>query len=290
MSRCRRLRDFLLIVFCAFLLAFSYHVFVFPNQFAPSGIPGIATIIQYLFHFKVGYLTIIVNIPLLVLAYFAVNRDFALKSAVFSFVFSGVLLIFDYVDISMLEYYTENGTSSILAPIAGGVISGFCYGTVMKRNACTGGTDLVAAWVHRIRPEKNIIWVIFTINAIVAGLSYFVYDFKLEPVILCLIYCFITSRVGDTMLKGFKEAVKFEIITDQPAELSKALLEQLMHGVTEIPAMGGFTHTNKTLLICVVNKHQIVEFQRIMQRFPGSFAYLSSVKETMGNFQQVRVR
>ena len=57
--------------------------------------------------------------------------------------------------------------------------------------------------------------------------------------------------------------------------------------MTCIPAIGGFTHHDKTLLICVVNKRQIVQFQRIMQRFPGSFAYLTSVKETMGNFKRI---
>ena len=141
---------------------------------------------------------------------------------------------------------------------------------VMRRDSSTGGTDLLAALVHHVRPEMHIIWIVFAINAIVAALSYFVYDFKIEPVILCLIYCFLSSHVGDTMIKGFKEAVKFEIVTDKPEELSAELLKHMKHGVTEIPAVGGFTHSNKTLLICVVNRHQIVAFQRIIQQFPGS--------------------
>jgi uncharacterized protein YaaQ len=91
----------------------------------------------------------------------------------------------------------------------------------------------------------------------------------------------------DFMLKGLKEAVKFEIVTDQPDALAKEIMEQLQHGVTEIAATGSFTKQNKTLLICVVNKHQIVKFQRILDRFPGSFAYLHTVKETMGHFDNV---
>lgn len=286
MKAIRRLQDSLVIVFCALLLALSYYIFIFPNEFAPSGLPGIATIVQHVFHFNIGYMTIIINIPLLIAVYFIVNRRFALNSALFAAVFSGALLLLEYVNLEPYVYHTANGTSTILAPIAGGVISGFCYGSVMRRNSCTGGTDLVAAWVHKLHPQRDTIWIVFAINAIVAAASYFVYDFKLEPVILCLIYSFISSKVGDIMLKGFKEAVKFEIITDRPEELSRTLLERLKHGVTEIPAVGGFTHTDKTLLICVVNKHQIVEFQRILEEFPGTFAYLSSVKETMGNFRR----
>lgn len=280
----RNVRDILFIIFAALLLAFSYHVFIFPNEFAPAGLPGFATMLQYLFDFKVGYMMFIINVPLVIIVYLMIGHKYAIRSAIFAATFAGMLLVLDYVDLSMFLYETQY--SPILAPIAGGVVSGFCYGIVMRRNSSTGGTDLVAALVQHKYPEYNILWIIFTINAVVAGASYFVYGFKIEPVILCVIYCFLSSEVSDIMLKGFKEAVKFEIVTDQPEELAKALMENLHHGVTELPAIGGFTHSNKTLLICVVNKRQIVRFQKVINKFPGSFAYLSSVKETMGNFKR----
>lgn len=278
----RSVRDVLFIIFAAVLLAFSYHVFIFPNEFAPAGLPGFATMLQYLFNFKVGYMMFIINIPLVIIVYLVIGHKYAIRSAIFAATFAGMLLALDYVDLSMFLYETQY--SPILAPIAGGVVSGFCYGIVMKRSSSTGGTDLVAALVQHKYPEYNILWIIFAINATVAGASYFVYGFKIEPVILCVIYCFLSSEVSDLMLKGFKEAVKFEIVTDQPEELTQALLANMHHGVTEIPAIGGYTHSNKTLLICVVNKRQIVRFQKVISKFPGSFAYLSSVKETMGNF------
>lgn len=285
-----RILDYVIIVGAAALLALSYHIFIFPNEFAPAGIPGIATIVQHLFGFKVGYMTIIVNIPLVIIVFYLVDHAYAIRSAAFAATLSLALLALDYVDLSQFIYHTENGTSTILAPIAGGVISGFCYGVVMRRNSSTGGTDLVAVIYNHYYPERNLLWIIFAINAMVAGASYFVFNFKIEPVILCLLYCFLSSKVSDVMLKGFKEAVKFEIVTDHPEALSRALMDTLGHGVTELPAVGGFTHSNKTLLICVVNKHQIVQFQRIIQQYPGSFAYLSSVKETLGNFRREKVK
>ena len=42
-----------------------------------------------------------------------------------------------------------------------------------------------------------------------------------------------------------------------------------------------------TLLICVVNRHQVVRFQEILARFPDTFACVSSVNETWGNFKHV---
>ena len=288
MNWLERAKDVVVIVFAAALLAFGYHMFIFPNEFAPAGVPGIATMIQYLMGFKVAYLTVLVNVPLLIASYFIVGKEFAVHSAIYTVAFSLVLLVLDDIDISKIAYYTTNGTSTVLAPIAGGVVSGFSYTLVMKRNGCTGGTDLVGALVHHFKPEMNMLWIIFAINALVAATSYFVYDFRIEPVILCLMYSFISSKVCDLTLKGFKEAVKFEVITDEPDALASAIMKETHHGVTEIAAVGGFTHSNKTLLICVVNKHQIVQFQRIIQQFPGSFAYLSTVKETMGNFRKIK--
>ena len=288
MNWLERAKDVVVIVFAAALLAFGYHMFIFPHEFAPAGVPGIATMIQYLMGFKVAYLTVLVNVPLLIASYFIVGKEFAVHSAIYTVAFSLVLLVLDDTDISKIAYYTTNGTSTVLAPIAGGVVSGFSYTLVMKRNGCTGGTDLVGALVHHYKPEMNMLWIIFAINALVAAASYFVYDFRIEPVILCLMYCFISSKVCDLTLKGFKEAVKFEVVTDDPDALASAIMTETHHGVTEIAAVGGFTHSNKTLLICVVNKHQIVQFQRIIQQFPGSFAYLSTVKETMGNFRKIK--
>ena len=278
--------DYLIIFAAALFLGLSYHLFVFPNEFAPSGIPGFATMLQHLFHFNVGYLTAIVNVPLIIATYCFVGKDYALKSAVFTAIFSAILILLDYVPLDRFVYLTENGTSKIMGPIAGGVICGLCYGMVMRRNGSTGGTDLVAALVNKRSPEYNLLWILFGINAAVACSSYFVYDFKFEPVIMCIVYSFLTSQVSDMILKGFKEAVKFEIITDHPEELASVLREKLYHGVTEIPAKGSFSKKDKTLLICVVNKREIVKFQRILDDFPDSFAYLTSVKETMGNFRR----
>ena len=288
MQKLRRFEESTVTLLAAVLLAFSYHIFVYPNEFAPAGIPGIATMIQHTTGFSVGYLTILVNIPLMWLVRKIVNPQYLFHTALFAVSLSGALLILDHIDLSRFVYYTENGTSTILAPLAGGMISGFCYGVVMKRNGCTGGTDLVALWIQDRNPQMNLLWVLFAFNAVVASVSYFVYDFNLEPVMLCIMYCFLSSKVSDMMLKGFKEAVKFEIVTDQPVELKKAIMEGLNHGCTEIPAFGGYTNQNKTLLICLVNKYEIVDFQKILEDFPGSFAYLSTVKETIGSFRRAK--
>ena len=103
-----------------------------------------------------------------------------------------------------------------------GAISGAVGGTVIRQNGSTGGTDIVAAWVRKKYPEASFVWVIFCLNASVAALSFFVYGYRFEPVILCLIYCYLTSSISDRILKGGKTALKFEIVTQDPQAHSRA--------------------------------------------------------------------
>ena len=281
----QRPASYLAVAGLAFVMGGSYTLFVFPNAFAPAGINGLATIVQYLFHISVGYMSLLINIPLILLAWRKLNADYARKSLLFVLVFSGTTLLLGQVDLSGIAY--DGGSSTILGPAAAGVVSGAVYGLVIRLNGSTGGTDIVAAWVHKLHPQVSLVWMIFALNASVAVLSFFVYGCQFEPVILCLLYCYLSSRISDGILKGGKVAMKFEVITRHPEELSAKLLQELRHGVTLVPAEGMYSKTPNYLLICVVNRHQVVQFQNVLRAFPDTFAYVSSVNETLGNFKRV---
>ena len=81
-------------------MGLSYAFFVFPNSFAPAGINGLATIVQYLFHISIGYLSLLINLPLILLAWKKLDRDFARKSLLFVLVFSAVTLALNQTDLS----------------------------------------------------------------------------------------------------------------------------------------------------------------------------------------------
>ena len=283
----QQIKSYGIVVGMALMMGLSYEFLVFPNAFAPAGINGLATMIQYVFHISIGYFSLVINIPLLLMAWKKVDRDFALKSLTFVLVFSAVTLTLNQVDLSGIAYHTANGNSAILGPVAAGVISGAVYGMVIRQNGSTGGTDIVAAWVRKGHPEASLVWIIFGLNASVAVLSFFVYGCQFEPVILCLIYCYLSSRISDSILKGSKRAVKIEVVTEQAEELAKALMTELRHGVTLLPAQGMYSEQPRKLLVCVVNRHQIVSFQKLLKRFPGTFAYISDVNETVGNFKHI---
>ncbi len=274
-----------------FVAALTYALLIFPNSFAPAGVGGISTMVQHALHFNAGYLNLIINVPILVVAWFLVDREFVLKSGLFTLSFSGFLMLFQNLDPAKLlrfQYTSVNGNSNILAPIAAAVIIGALYGICLRLHGCTGGTDVVSFCIKHYHPEFNVTWIGFVLNAAIAIISFFVYDFKFEPVICCIIYCYVVSTVGNSVVKGAQSALKFEIVTGDPEELSAELMSELHHGVTLLSAEGAYTHEQKSLVICIVNKHQIADVQHIIEKYPGSFAYITSVSETLGNFVKIK--
>ncbi len=269
----------------AAITALSYQLFIFPNHFAPSGISGICTIIQHLTGFSVGYMSLLINIPLAIVVYFLVSKPMALRSSVYSIVFSVGLLIFEKIDLSAFAYNTPSG--KVLGPLVAGIIMGTGYSLLVKVSANTGGIDFIAALIHKKRPDTNMFWIIFILNLCIAGVSYFVYNFQMEPVVLCILYSFTSSTVTDKLTKSGHSAIRFEIITDHPQQLYDAIKDNLHHGVTLIPGKGMYRDKDVNVLICVINKSQIAAMNTIIRSFPNTFAVMSQVGAVVGNFRQL---
>lgn len=271
----------------ALIAAVNYELFVFPNQFAPAGLNGICTMIQHISGISVGYLSLLINVPLALWCFFDVSRPLAIRSMVYVVTFSVGLLILENIDITAFAYSTENGTSKILGPMVAGVIQGFVYSVLVKASAYTGGTDFISAAIHKHHPDRPFFGMSFIINAAIAICSYFVYGYQMEPVILCILYTFMSTTVGDRLMKSGREAISFEIITDHPTEVSKELIEKLHHTTTMIPAKGMYKGKETSVLLCVVNKTQEASVTRIVRNYPHTFAIVHPVSEILGNFKHL---
>ena len=287
MPTAKKIWTYLVIALVALGASVNYELFVFPNQFAPSGLNGICTMIQYITGISVGYLSLLINVPLAIWCYLEVSKPVAIRSMVYVLTFSLGLLILDRIDLSPFAYVTENGTSKILGPLVAGIIQGYVYSILVKASAYSGGTDFISAIIHKRNPTKSVFGMSFTINMFIAISSYFVYGYQMEPVILCILYSFMSSTVGERLMKSGREAVCFEIITDYPKEISNEIIRKIHHTTTLIPARGMYSGKETNMLICVVNKTQAAIVSRIIRKYPNTFAVMDPVSEVMGNFKNL---
>jgi len=295
-EKMQKIVSFFEIILCAVLLAFAYQLFVVENGFAPAGLNGIATMVQYKTGFSIGYMSLLINIPLCILAFFFVERRFAVRSLCFCLTYSFVFLFLQKIGLEAFQYVTD-GHDTIYPVILSGIIGGFVYGVCFKRGASTGGTDIVAKYINRKKPELNFFWVTFFLNAIVAAVSFFVYAtfdasgalvYNYKPVCLCVLYCFISSYIGNSIIKGTKTACEFTIVTGHAEEIAKEIETTLKHSCTKISGIGGFSRDEKEVLICVVNKQQILDFQTILSKYDDTFSFSKTVNETYGNFKNIK--
>lgn len=287
MAKAKKVLTYLVIMLLAVICALNYELFIFPNRFAPAGLNGICTIIQYIFGINIGYMSLIINIPLALIVYRLVSKPLAVRSMVYVVTFSLAAILLDYVDLSGFAYHTENGTSAILGPLVAGIIFGGCYSLLLQASAYSGGTDFVAAIIHKYHPEKSVFFLIFAMNTVVALASYFVYDYEIEPVILCIIYAFTSSTVSERLTKNGRSAVRFEIITEHPKEISDAIIYKLHHSVTLIPGRGMYLNKEVDMLFCVVNNSQVAKLAAICRQYPNTFAIIDTVSEVIGNFKKI---
>ncbi len=286
--------NYVIISVLAVVMAFNYKLFIVPNDFAPAGLSGIGTMIQYKLHFSIGWFSLIINVPLCLLAFFFVNREFSVKSLVFVVVYSVAYLVLQQFDTSRFEY-DAGGVDTIFPCLIAGIINGFLFGVCVRRNGSTGGTDVVAKFVNAKVPRLNFFWVTFVINAAVAAASFFVYAesgengqliYDYRPVVLCMLYSFTTSFVGNFMLKGSKTAYKFVVITQHAEDIEQEILQKLNRAATRLHGTGAYTKAEKEVLICVVGKHQVIDFQNIIKNYPDTFSFVETVNETIGNFRR----
>lgn len=277
--------SYALVVLIALMMALNYQLFVFPNSFAPAGLNGIFTMIQHAFHFKLSYTSIILNVPLAIISFFVNSKPRALRTLTYTVAFSAFLMLFDEVDLSNFVYETQN--SALLGPLVAGLITGAGGYVMHKMNACYGGTEFIAGFIHKYKPNINFFNIIFVLNISVAAASYFVYGYKIEPVLLCIIYSYASSSVRDTLNRRHESAVRCEIITEDPTGLQEVIIGRLHHTATVIQGKGAFSGQDKSVLICIVNSTQVTELTKLVSQFPDSFVIVSNVTGVVGNFKRL---
>ncbi len=281
--------DILVAIGAGIVVGTAYFFFQNSNGFAPGGVGGLATITHHLIGGAVdwGILMVTFNLPIFILVSALIDKKLGLMLTVYLLVQSFIPKL--YALIGFKPYcLANNGTdfNIIFACIATGVVSGFGFSLMLRRFGASGGTYGISALLRKARPDLNIAYVSFIMDASVVAIAFFVYGMKVTPVICTLLNLFIANLIVDNGLSGIKNGYKFEIVTTEPEKLSRELIEKLKHGVTEIKVHGMYSDSDKYMLVCIINKRQIGDMMRIIKSYPGTFASFEKVNEVFGNFKR----
>lgn len=281
--------DILICAIAGVIVGTAYHFFQNSNGFAPGGVGGLATMTYYLVDYKVSWsiLMIAFNLPIFILLSIFVDKKLGIILTVYMFTQSFIPYVYKWCGLNPYSLDSNGADFNIIfACIATGVVSGFGFSIMLKRFGASGGTYGISALLKKAKPDMNIAYVSFILDASVVAIAFFVYGMKVTPVICTLLNLFIANVLVDRGLAGIKNGYKFEIVTDNPDELSKELLTKLKHGVTGINVHGMYSDTDKFMLVCIINKRQLGDMMRILKENKGVFASFEKVNEVFGNFKR----
>ncbi|MBQ7340074.1 MAG: YitT family protein [Clostridia bacterium] len=267
-------------IFASMLSAFGLYFFVYPANFAPAGVDGIATMLQEISGFSAGYFSLMFNLPLLIVAWFLLKRKFVVYTIIFSVLSSVLLVVLEMVNFP--QYVTE--TDRLIPAVFSGLILGFRTGLMLKIGASTGGVDVIAAMVQKKRSYGNIERIISVICYSIIAVSYFLYK-DLNSILLSIVQMFVFEKTAAVLMKDTRNAVEFKIITKYHEEITNEIILGLKHGATIVESKGMYTGQNSEIIISVVNVRQIPEFLNIIKKYPDTFVYYSDVSGVRGNFR-----
>lgn len=278
----------LAIIFSGIIRAVIVHMFVVPFEFAMSGVTGIGVMIEHGTGGKVsaGYTTLLLNLPLLILAFKFIGKRFTVISGIAIVLSSVAMILMNHYSASIPTYRSANA-NPIFAAVAAGVLGGIGFAIMIRIGGSTGGSDIIAMLLQKKLPATGISWFVYAVDAVIIFCSVFVYTSGgglsfMTPVMMALTEEFSYALIGDVILTGFKTALKFEIITDKPEEISGEIMTKLGRGVTCCDVTGMYSHSSRSLLICVIRKRQLADFNRILKKYPDTFAYVIGTREVRG--------
>lgn len=281
------LTNVLIMISGAVLLAFAMYTFMLPSKFIPGGVSGLTIIIQTLTGFSASFSILILNAPLVILAFIFLKKEFAIKTTFSILMVSGFLQLFKYCNV--YEYFNANEVW--LSALAGGVIGGIGIGLLVKGGGSSGGTEVVSLLIQKKYISSSLSFIILSINACVVTLGGILYmtvgkmDITqgITTVICSFIQIFLGSKCIELILNGLRVAVKFEIITSHADELKQAINTKMGRGVTLLSCEGGYTGEQRDMIICVVTRVELNTFKKLLKDIdPEAFVYAINTREVIG--------
>lgn len=273
-------KKFLVVLVGAVLGAVAMNFFLIPANVYASGFTGMAQLLSSLlkeftpFHLSTGILLFILNIPVTILGWMKVGRSFTIYSFVSVFLTSFFLEVIPVVELS---------PDILLNAVFGGVIAAVGVGLTLKYGASTGGMDIIAMILSRLK-DRPVGTYFFIMNSIIIISAGFLYGW--EKSLYTLVTLYVTTRVIDA-IHTRHEKLTAMIVTKRTQELKEAIHAKLVRGITTVPAKGAFSGEDKEMLIIVISRYELYELEHTIKEVdPQAFTNIVQTTGVFGFFRK----
>lgn len=257
----------------AVIAAFALEEFLVPFTILDGGVVGVSMIISQLSGLPLGVLTILLNIPFMILGFRRLGMRFLVKAIYAMVIFSIFLGVFEN-----MKAVTEQ---EILVVVFGGVLLGIGVGLILRYGGCLDGTEIVAMFLSK-NTEFSVGQIVLFFNIIIYIAAGFL--FGPDRALYSLLTYFITSKIIDIVENGMEQGKSVMIITDHGKDIADKIYSQLGRTCTQMEGKGMVSNGKKTVLYCVITRVEVPAIKKIINDADVSaFMTISDVSEIVGN-------
>ncbi len=270
------------------LIVFSigYTCFMLPYQIMSGGVAGISALIYYATGFHAGYSFFIINVVLILMAWYTLGWRFCVRTIIATVVVSFMI---DYIQAMLTvvgpdgkEQMTQLlGNQMFMACVIGAMIEGLGLAIVFLAGGSTGGTDIVALTVNKYR-NISLGRAMLFVDIFVVGMSYFIFR-DIQRLVACYTTLFISITTIDYVVNGVRQSVQFTIISTKYAEIAQAICDKVDRGVTILHGEGWYSKEPRSVLLIMARRQESrLIFQLIRIIDPKAFVTMSNVEGVFG--------
>lgn len=274
------IKRIIIVILGAILNSISLNFFLIKANVYASGFTGVAQLLSSAMQdyigigITTGVLLFILNIPVIILGWYKVGKGFTIYSVI-SVVFTTFFL--EVIPVKQLS------TDILLNSVFGGVIGALGVGLTLKWGASTGGMDIVAMVLSRIK-DRPIGTYFFLLNGLIIILAGLLYDE--EKALYTIVTLYVSTRVIDAVHTRHEKLTAM-IITTEAEALQRAIHSKMVRGITKVPARGAFTNQEKDMLIMVITRYELYDLEHTIKDVdPHAFTNIVQTTGIFGFFRR----
>lgn len=269
------LTDIFFEILGSILLAAATYNVALGAKFPMTGFSGISLILYRLYEIPIGFSTILLNIPVGLLCYKLIGKDFLLKSFRCMIISS---IIIDHLAPLFPLYHGER----IIAALITGVLGGLGYAVIYMRNSSTGGADFIIMSVKALKPHVNLGTITFLSDAGIVLFGGIIFR-DLEGIVYGLIINYLLSIMVDKVILGMNCGRVALIVTEHGRLICNVIDQCCMRGSTILNGAGGYKGDKKDVVLVAGSNKDLYQIRKAVKAAdPSSFIIIMESKEVHG--------
>lgn len=263
-----------LILFGNFVLAIAVAIFILPNNILSGGVAGVAILLEPFIDIPKEHLISIINTALFLVGYILLGKHFALTTILSTIAYPFFIML-------VPKIFPVVELDPIISSIYAGLIGGIGIGIVVRQGASTGGMDIPPLICQKYF-HADLSKCVMVTDGLTVLFGLWIYG--LEAVLIGLISVYVTGiAISKALTFGANDAKKIEIISEHNEAISKDIQIEMNRGTTFLKAKGGYTNTEKQVLMVVIADKEYRKLMNIVNRHDSeAFMIVQDAKEVHG--------